>query len=130
MSNSPFSIRLDKIASKKALDFFKNFPQKMKEANEIALFRIGTEVRTDGATKAPFKSGTLRRSLTSRSDKDAIFEEKKNRVEVGTKLVYARAQEYGYKGIRAKKYMTQAMDTQKSGRAEKIFREEIETATE
>lgn len=126
MTEKQFSISLDKVASKEALEFIRKFPEKMKEVNEISLFRIGAEVRSMGGRLAPFKTGNLRRSLTA-VNSDSIFEEKKNQVVVGTKLVYARAQEYGYKRIPAKRYMTKAMDKQKSGRGEEIFRQELKT---
>lgn len=127
MSDNVFSIKLDEVASKMALDLIEKFPEKMSKATEISLFRIGQEVRNDGGSFAPYKTGNLRRSLTNRTDKNAIFKEKKNQVEVGTNLIYARTQEYGRGNIPARRYMTKAMQKQSQGRGSKIFNEEITT---
>jgi HK97 gp10 family phage protein len=130
MTNKPFRIFLDRMASKKAFDFMQKFPEKMQQANSIALFRIGTQVRSDAGKKAPFKTGTLRRSLTMPNDRNAIFKERKNEVEVGTNLVYARAQEFGYKNIRARRFLSKAIQIQKDGRGEQIFNQEINAIIE
>lgn len=126
MANQPFKIKLDKAASKRAVELMRNFPDKMAEVNAISLFRIGTMVRSDGGKLAPYKTGTLRRSLTMPNHKNAIFKEKKNTVEVGTNLVYAAAQEFGYKNIKATRYLTRALQKQKDGKAAKIYSEELE----
>jgi len=127
MAQGGFHISLDRIASKDALRLLETFPDKMSEANEIALFRIGQDVRSDAGTMAPYKTGNLRRSLTDAFDKEAIFNEKRNKVEIGSKLVYARTQEFGRGGIKARLFLTKAMEKQIKGEAEKTFSEEIET---
>ena len=104
-------------------------PQKVyEELNEISLFRIGQEVRSDAGVRAPVKTGTLRRSLTNRASKGAVFREKKNRVEVGSNLSYAMAQEYGnFKHtIGSRLFLTKAFQKQINGRAEKIYSEEFD----
>ncbi len=127
MANNGFRIRLDRKASERALRLIHQFPKEMQEANKIALFRIGTDVRSDAGTLAPYKTGTLRRSLTNNSDKDAIFEQKKNKIEVGSNLVYARTQEFGRGNIRARKFLTKALEKMIRGGAAKIYSEEIDT---
>ena len=126
MANTPFRIKLDRNASKRAIDLMRDFPDKMAEVNAISLFRIGTQVRSDAGKAAPFKTGTLRRSLTMPNHKNAIFKEKKNSVEVGTNLVYAAAQNYGYRAIKATHYLTKALQKQKDGGAAKIYSEELD----
>jgi len=127
MADNSFQIRLDSIASADALRIMREFPKKMEEVNEVSLFRIGQDVRSEAGTIAPYKTGNLRRSLTSIADKNAIFEQRKNIIEVGSNLKYARAQEFGYGRIRAKKFLTKAIEGQKSGKASRIFSEEIKS---
>lgn len=122
-----FRIQLDKKASREALELMQKFPKKMQEVNDISLFRVGQDVRSEAGGLAPYKTGTLRRSLTSASDSNAIFEQKKNKVEVGSNLIYARTQEFGRGNIPARRFMTKAFQWLMRGHAEKVFAEEIET---
>jgi hypothetical protein len=120
-----FTIRLDKIASKEALNFMEKFPHKMEEATEIALFRIGQEARNDAGDKAPYKKGNLMRSITTNNWDGSIYQKKRNQVQVGTKLDYAAFQEYRNKTKSG--FFRKAVDKQINGRAEQIYSQEIET---
>lgn len=127
MAQKGFRISLDRLASKDALELMEKFPELMQKANRIALFRIGQDVRSDAGTLAPYKTGTLRRSLTNHNDNNAIFEQKRNFVEVGSNLVYARTQEFGRGNIPARFFLTKALNKQIRGEAEKTFSEEIDS---
>lgn len=120
-------MKLDKRTSAKALFLLRNAPKRMKRAKDIALLRIAAQVMSDGAAKAPFLSGTLRRSIGSKTDGNSEFKKTKNSVTVGSKLVYAAVQEFGYRNIVGKKYMTKAFKTMADGRGSEIFEEEIKT---
>ena len=67
----------------------KKMPGKLAEANAIALFRIGQDMKTEAVTNAPFKSGDLRRSIHAYPMMPKDF------VVVGTNLKYARIQDLG-----------------------------------
>jgi len=54
------------------------------------IFEIWQNIRTDAVQNAPYKSWTLRRSLS------AIYKDKWMTTEVGSNLVYAPIQEYGW----------------------------------
>jgi len=120
-----FRVSLDKQASRGALDLMKKFPKKMAEVNEIALFRIGQDVRSDAGDNAPYITGNLKRSLTSSSDSHAIFKQTKNKVEVGSNLAYANLIEFSNRS-KKRLFLTKAFKKMFSGSAEKIYREEIE----
>jgi phage gpG-like protein len=140
------SIKIDKQASKKLLEVLENAPQKVQDAVSTGLFRIGQEFRGEAQRLAPYKTGKLRQSITV----DPV--RPKNKVSVGTNLVYARIQDQGgvitpkrakflrfkvngkwvmtkksvipkYKG---KGYLTPAFQTQEQGRAEKIMLQEFD----
>ena len=126
MAKNGFSLRLDKIASKEALDFMSEFPDLMGEVSEIALFRIANELRNDAGERAPYITGTLKRSLTTKQ-RGGFFKESKNRVETGTNLVYARSAEHRARSSARRFFFKKAYEKQKAGRAEKIFKEEIDS---
>lgn len=137
-------IELDKVASAEALSFLKNYPQLLRTVIKTALYRIGTEMQDMAVNLAPYKSGTLRRSVG--------MDLGTSKVAVGSDLVYARIQDQGgtikpkrkkylrfqirgkwvtvkqvtipkYNG---KGYLTPAYNKQEQSRAEDIFREEFD----
>ena len=65
---------------------------KLKEARQIAFFRIGNEMRNKAVGLAPRKSGQLRRSI--QIFPNSVFA-MKDRVQVGSNLKYARIQDFG-----------------------------------
>lgn len=136
-------IEINKVASAKALNLIRTSPQKMQRAIDISLARAGNEMRNKSIRLAPFKSGTLRRSIRMKQGEDMV--------RVGTNLIYARIQDQGgvirpkkakflrfkingrwittkkvtipkYKG---RGYLTPAYQEQVRGRARKIFTQEI-----
>lgn len=140
-------IKLDGISKKKVDKFVKSQPKAFSKAVKTGLLRIGLEVRNRAGTKAPYKTGTLRRSLTQKTHSDAIYEHSSNgktqSVAVGSNLAYARIQELGGrtgrggkggKGkrgatlIKGKKFLTPPFEQMKSGEGGKILNEEIEHA--
>ena len=105
-------IRLEKKSEKRVNKFFDDQPREFKRFLKISLSRIGEDALAKAKTKAPIKTGTLRRSL-GRRGVDNVFnfsQEGHNLgLEIGTNVFYARAQEFGAKGIRPKLYFTRAM---------------------
>ncbi len=89
-------IKIDKRVSVKAIRVMQVMPQRMNQAIKIALFKSGTELQDRAVNLAPYKSGTLRRSIGLKAtSKKAI---------VGTALVYARIHDQGgvIRPVRAK----------------------------
>lgn len=126
MAEKMFSISLDRIASKKALDLMERFPEKMGKANNISLFRIGTRLRSDAGVNAPYRTGNLRRSLTT-SNSDSLFKKMNGRVEVGSNLRYASIVEFKAGFSKKWLYMTRALKTLIAKRyPEKVYSEEID----
>lgn len=141
------SIKIKKADLKRHRNFIKNQPKAFRQAIKIGLLRIGLEARGAAASKAPYKTGTLRRSLTSKNS-NAIYKysEKGGRqqMEIGSNLVYARIQEFGGrtgrggkggKGkrgatvIRARNFLTPQIKIMRNGRGAKILGEEVAAAT-
>jgi len=88
-------LKIDKTASAKLLKLLNEAPAKFEQAVAIGLHRIGDEMRNKAGRFAPRKSGNLARSLTVDGAKGSLFREFKNRVVVGTNLVYAPIHEFG-----------------------------------
>jgi len=92
-------------------------PDKYQKAIDIALFNIGQEMSRDAKQKAPYDTGTLRKSIESHVEPGKW-------VEVGTDVVYAAIHEFGGRTgrnnsvlIKAKPYLKPAFETQTKGRA-------------
>lgn len=83
-----FSVTIDQRASKKLFDFFSRPDEKFGKALDAALFNLVQFARGKAVQYAPYKSGTLRRSITTRvtARKQGI---------IGINLVYARQREFG-----------------------------------
>lgn len=115
-------------------------PAQYQKAIDIALFNIGEQMSREAKEKAPYRKGILRKSIKP--------EQEKGKVTVGTDLDYARIQELGgaiypKKGkflrfeiggkeifaksvtIKAKPYLTPALERQKAGRALDTISQEI-----
>lgn len=134
--------------SQKKLDaFIKSQPKAFTKAVKTGLLRIGLDVRSNAGSKAPYLSGTLRRSLTSKNHSDAIYEHSSNgrtqSVAVGSNLAYARIQDKGGrtgrggKGKRGRQgatkiagtgFLTKSFNQMKNGPGSKIMDQEIEAA--
>lgn len=140
-------IKLDGLSKRKVNSFISGHPKAFSKAVKTGLLRIGLQIRNQAGTKAPYKTGTLRRSLTQKTHADAIFEHKKKgkeqSVEVGSNLAYARIQEFGGRtgrggkggrGMRGatkivgKKFLTPPFEQMKNGQGGKILNEEIGAA--
>ena len=65
----------------------KEVPRKVTNALEVAMRTIAMEMRNQAGSLAPFKTGTLRRSITTFSNAEEAV--------VGTNLVYARIHDLG-----------------------------------
>ena len=97
---------------------------KFQSAIDMALKRIGDAM--EGAAKriAPYKTGNLRRSITSTQSRKSVT--------TGTDLIYAAIQEFGGLAgknksakIPAHPYLRPALAEQKAGKAIDIITEEI-----
>lgn len=140
-------IKIDKKASAKFLKLMKQAPQKADKAFKMGLRRCGDQLHRDAAKGAPYKTGNLKRSITSELHGS-------EKVVVGTNLVYARIHDEGgvifpkkskyltfkiggrwvrvkkvvIKKYKGKGYLTPAFEKLARGDAEKIFNEEFEKA--
>ena len=140
-------IKIDGVSQRKVERFVAEQPKAFSKAVKVGLLRMGLEVRNQAGENAPYLSGNLRRSLTSKSAKGAIYEYSRKGLEqsvaVGSNLVYARIQEFGGrtgrggKGgrgkrgatiIRARQFLTPAFERMEKGRGSKILGQEIEAA--
>lgn len=99
-------------------------PKRFEQAIDIALFNIGEGISRDAKNDAPYKTGTLRRSINSQLGKGYV--------EVGTDVVYAAIHEFGGRTgrnhsvqINAKPYMMPAYEKMVNGRAIDIMAKEI-----
>jgi len=99
-------------------------PKRFEQAIDIALFNIGEGISSDAKNDAPYKTGTLRRSINSQLGKGYV--------EVGTDVVYAAIHEFGGRTgrnhsvqINAKPYMMPAYEKMVNGRAIDIMAKEI-----
>lgn len=81
-------IRLNESASKDFLELMELGPAMVEDVVNISLERIGQEMRNDAAEMAPYKTGTLKRSITSKRRGSSG-------VAVGTDLKYARIHDQG-----------------------------------
>lgn len=97
-----------------------------EKAIDIALFNIGQEMARDSKQKAPYDTGTLRKSIESRVEPGKW-------VEVGTDVVYAAIHEFGGRTgrnnsvlIKAKPYMTPAFEAQQRGKAIDEFTKQLQ----
>ena len=139
------TIKINEAVSAKFLNMMKTAPEKAKKVSAIALRRAADELRNDAVKNAPYKTGTLRRSITIDPPLPT------NRVTVGSNLIYSRIQDIGGviepktkkyltfkiggQWVRVKKvrinpaggkgYLTPAFDKLIAGPLQKIFMEEI-----
>lgn len=137
-------IKPDGVSKKRIEDFVRQQPRAFSKAVKTGLLRVGLEIRNRAGTKAPYLTGTLRRSLTQNTNQDAIYKHsstgKSQKVDVGSNLAYARIQEYGGrtgrggkggKGQRGatrivgRKFLTPAFEQMKKGEGAKIVNEEV-----
>ena len=132
-------ISIDGISKKRIDNFIETQPRAFSKAVKTGLLRVGLDIRNAAGTKAPFKTGTLRRSLTQKTNSAAIYDYAKNggvqQVAVGSNLVYARIQEFGGRAgrghavkIRARRFLRPPFEVMKRGKGSKILGEEIENA--
>ena len=107
-------IVVDKKREKQVRDFIKKQPSEFHKAVKIGLLRIGLAVRNSAGRKAPFLTSTLRRSLTHKTDKNAIYDYKEKgkgqMITIGSNLVYARIQEFGGRTGRGGKIIRTNLD--------------------
>lgn len=82
---------IDKVNKQMRKDF-DALPMKLQKATQVALFRIGNEMRNKSIQLAPRKSGQLRRSIQMKPS--SVFS-LKDRISVGSNLKYARMQDFG-----------------------------------
>lgn len=82
-----FSIGIDRGKSKAFFNLLDKSAEILGDAMEIALFNTVQYARSKAIEFAPYKSGTLRRSITTRMARQEGI--------VGTNLVYAKQREYG-----------------------------------
>lgn len=77
------------------------------EEVQKGLLLVGNGVRNSASLNAPVRTGNLRNSLHAKNHAQAIFEEEKHSVTVGTNVEYAPNVEYGW-GQRAQPYLEPA----------------------
>ena len=138
-------LNINKQLSAKFLRIMKESPAKLSKVVGVGLRRCGDQLRNDAASKAPYLTGTLKRSITMEVVSDKL-------VVVGSNLEYARIHDEGgiiypkkskylrfkiggqwvtvskvkipkYRGVG---YLTPAFDKLVSSDAERIFMEEIQ----
>ena len=95
-----FKILTENIAS--FIAHFNNADKHVHESIRLAMEKVVKKIEADAKRNAPVKTGTLRRSITSR------VEEGGKLGKVGTNLPYAPYQEYGTIYIEGKHYMENA----------------------
>ena len=100
-------------AAKKFKKIQTDFEHKLGVATKAA----AKKVESDAKTLAPYKTGTLRRSITT---SDPIKSGGDVYCKVGTDVEYAPYQEYGTSRIPAHPYLHPALDANKGEIAEKI----------
>lgn len=120
------TIKYNKAVVKAMIAKIESSPQAIDKAIQTALFRIGTEVQGEAGTLAPYKTGNLRRSITSKVERKLV--------RIGSKLVYSRIQDKGGRAgrnhsvtIKGNRYLSSTYEKYTDGgKAEKIFKEEID----
>lgn len=82
-------IRLTAKSKAILADFARNSPKQMERGLKKSVFKISNQMRNEGASNAPAKTGTLRRSITADFSRGGL------KGSVGTNVVYARIHDQG-----------------------------------
>lgn len=120
-------MRLDKLASQKALRIINEAPEKLNQYVMAAMTKAGLEMKSDAQRMSPVKTGNLKRSINMRALNQAVA--------VGTNVVYARIHDLGgYAGrgrsvyipkYKGRGYFTPAYKKLEQGRLKQILDEEL-----